>query len=378
MCNSLITQVLESFRKKMLDEIGEILFSMIIGYMGALEFFFLGRHLYHWTMRHCDKYDENSLAHIQEQLKSAITVAAEREKNGYKAMEDGVLYKDGFRIDPDAIESSSMEISSQLVELLSKKNTQITPNESKRALPDKITRSITQTLKTQFSQDPEQDNKHSFKSKLKHPENISEESNEPQSSKSSFSTQMSSEGPLILEDREREDPEGEPTQYPDDYLRSFDGLRNKPLTRDDGTGRRKAHKMRRSSDSSNSSRDSRTSRDEELKMFTSLEEREQGNSDFVPIQYNDQNLKVKPHRRHKRSPGHEYKRPDSTGSLPIDEEDDYDFDLPTDEDKARESRHSPFPINKVHDSSSFEEATKDQHEDVMSTMQSKGNVCYIN
>lgn len=358
----------------MLDEIGEILFSVIVGYMGALEFFFIARHLYHWTMRHCQKYDENSLAHIQEQLKSAIAVAAEREKNGYKAMEDGVLYKDGFRIDPDAIVESSFDKPPLLPENLSIEDHM--PQKQTPQEPEKnITHTITQTLKTQFSQDPEQDSRHSFKSKLKLPENISEESIEPQSSKSSFSTQISSEGPPILEDREREDPEGEPTQYPDDYLRSLDGLKNKPLTRDDGTGRRKAYKMRRSSDSSNSSRDSRTSRDEELKMFTSLEEREQGNSDFVPIQYTEQNLKVKPHRRHKRSPGHEYKRPDSTGSLPIDEEDDNTYDLPTEEEQAREVRQSPFPTNNVHNSSSFEEATKDQHEDVLSNIQSKENVC---
>lgn len=350
--------------------------------MGALEFFFIARHLYHWTMRHCQKYDENSLAHIQEQLKSAIAVAADREKNGYKAMEDGVLYKDGFRIDPESLlkSSQSLEKSSELLEkssLISEKPEKQTPNEPERKLPDKTTRSITQTLKTQFSQDPEQDNRSvSFKSKLKHPENISEESIEPQSSKSSFSTQFSSEGPPIIEDREREDPEGEPTEYPDDYIRSLDGLKNKPLTRDDGTGRRKAYKMRRSSDSSNSSRDSRTSRDEELKMFTSLEEREQGSSDFVPIQYTDQNLKVKPRRRHKRSPGHDFSRPDSTGSLPIDEE-DYAIELTTDEEKAREVRQSPFPTNNVHNSSSFEEATKDQHEDVLINIQSKGNVCLL-
>lgn len=355
----------------MLDEIGDILFSVIVGYMGALEFFFIARHLYHWTMRHCQKYDENSLAHIQEQLKSAIAVAADREKNGYKAMEDGVLYKDGFRIDPDSIVDIENKIE-KFDSILEK------PNEPEILEAPDISsttpsRTITQTLKTQFSQDPEQDNK-SFKSKLKHPENISEESVEPQSSKSSFSTQISSEGPPILEDREREDPEGEgePTQYPDDYLRSLDGLKNKPLTRDDGTGRRKAYKMRRSSDSSNSSRDSRTSRDEELKMFTSIEEKEQGKSNFVPIQYNESSLKVKSHRRHKRSPGHEYKRPDSTGSLPIDEEEDYALDLTTDEEQAREVRQSPFP---THNSSSFEEATKDQHEDVLNNIQSKGNVC---
>uniref|UniRef100_T1GA40 Uncharacterized protein n=1 Tax=Megaselia scalaris TaxID=36166 RepID=T1GA40_MEGSC len=336
----------------MLDEIGDILFSVIVGYMGALEFFFIARHLYHWTMRHCQKYDENSLAHIQEQLKSAIAVAAEREKSGYNAMEDGVLYKDEKQITQENKSSDNKKH-----EIMTHANDSLYP---------------TQTLKTQFSQDPEKD-KFSFKSKL--PQNISEESIEPQSSKSSLSTQTSNsvDGPMISEELAREDPEGEPTQYPDDYLRSLDGLKNKPLTRDDGTGRRRAFKKRKSSDSSNSSRDSRTSRDEELKMFTSLEEKEQEKHDFVPIHYSEQNLKVKPRRRHKRSPGHDYKRPDSAGSLPIDEEEDYTFDLPTDEEQAREVRQSPFPTSNVHNSSSFEEATKDQHEDILSNMQQKGN-----
>ncbi|XP_043648975.1 trichohyalin isoform X1 [Drosophila teissieri] len=90
--------------------------------------------------------------------------------------------------------------------------------------------------------------------------------------------------------------------------------------REDGSGRRRAFKKRRSSGSSNSSRESRASRDEELKMFTSLEEEElrHGNrEDYNPIKYTSEpTLKVKSHRRHKRSPAKDV-RPtaDSTTSL---------------------------------------------------------------
>ncbi|CAB3243469.1 unnamed protein product [Arctia plantaginis] len=61
--------------------------------------------------------------------------------------------------------------------------------------------------------------------------------------------------------------------YSEDFLRSLDGIKFRPLQRSDPSGRRRSFKKRHSS-SSNSSRESRASREEELKMFTSLEEAE--------------------------------------------------------------------------------------------------------
>lgn len=55
--------------------------------------------------------------------------------------------------------------------------------------------------------------------------------------------------------------------------RSLDGIKYRPLQRSDPSGRRRSFKKRRSS-SSTSSRESRASREEELKIFTSLEEAE--------------------------------------------------------------------------------------------------------
>ncbi|XP_026847493.1 trichohyalin isoform X3 [Drosophila persimilis] len=133
---------------------------------------------------------------------------------------------------------------------------------------------------------------------------------EPNSSQqSSFSTQPSED--LLRTEEERPEPEGEDhtpdVQYTEDYLRSLDGIKSRPLVREDGSGRRRAFKKRRSSGSSNSSRDSRASRDEELKMFTSLEEEELrhgDHDDYNPIKYTSEpTLRVKSHhRRHKRSP----------------------------------------------------------------------------
>ncbi|XP_068630762.1 serine/threonine-protein kinase fray2-like [Battus philenor] len=69
-------------------------------------------------------------------------------------------------------------------------------------------------------------------------------------------------------DAERDNP-----SYSEEFLRSLDGIKFRPLQRNDPSGRRRSFRKRRSS-SSNSSKDSKASRDEELKMFTSLEEEE--------------------------------------------------------------------------------------------------------
>jgi len=178
---------------------------------------------------------------------------------------------------------------------------------------------MVQKVKTQFGQGSGSEDGYLVKSKTLNFPGVSDEGSsvEPFSSQqSSFSTQPS-EG-------ERPEPEGEDqiqdVQYTEDYLRSLDGIKNRPLVREDGSGRRRAFKKRRSSGSSNSSRDSRASRDEELKMFTSLEEEELRHGereDYNPIKYTSEpTLKVKSHRRHKRSPAKDIRSPPETsGSL---------------------------------------------------------------
>lgn len=89
-----------------------------------------------------------------------------------------------------------------------------------------------------------------------------------------------------------------------------DGLKlQRPLVRDDGSGRRKVIKKRNSSGSI----DFKSSREEELRMFTSLEEEEFSSfseSGYKPISYGSSNagssssivVHPKRHRRFKRSP----------------------------------------------------------------------------
>lgn len=97
------------------------------------------------------------------------------------------------------------------------------------------------------------------------------------------------------------DDEEPPSDYSEEYLRALDGVKNRPLVRDDGTGRRRAFKKRNSS--SSSSQERRLSREEELKAFTSLEE-EEFQQPTNPIKYSNESRpkksSKKSRRRHKK------------------------------------------------------------------------------
>ncbi|XP_017080460.1 apical junction molecule isoform X2 [Drosophila eugracilis] len=261
---------------------------------------------------------------------------------------------------------------------------------------------VVQKVKTQFGQGSGSEDGYLVKSKTLTFPGVSDEGSsvEPFSSqKSSFSTQPSDE--MNRTEGERPEPEGEDqipdVQYTEDYLRSLDGIKNRPLVREDGSGRRRAFKKRRSSGSSNSSRDSRASRDEELKMFTSLEEEELRHGereDYNPIKYTSEpTLRVKSHRRHKRSPAKDVRPPPEAGgslemlgeestnpwgevvpehykdtefwkrekALSIDEE-EIEMERPSrGEDVEDEATNEPK-------SSSFEEATEAQNEEAVAAL----------
>ncbi|XP_017490033.1 PREDICTED: trichohyalin-like [Rhagoletis zephyria] len=205
---------------------------------------------------------------------------------------------------------------------------------------------LTQTVKTQFGQTSNEP--YSLTTKPLLFKSISDDtpSFEPQSSLSAQHSdeygadadgELHSTIDVQITQLERQAPDGgedndtsASQQYTEDYLRSLDGIKQRPLVREDGSGRRRAFKKRRSSGSSNSSYESRASREEEVKMFTSLEEEElkptkEGDADFTPIKYaSEPLLKVKmPRRRHKRSPAKDAKPSESgiRGSLEmLDEE----------------------------------------------------------
>ncbi|XP_073842154.1 four and a half LIM domains protein limpet isoform X2 [Musca autumnalis] len=272
---------------------------------------------------------------------------------------------------------------------------------------------VSHRVKTQLAQNSDDSYSISTKSLLFPGISDDASSNDPPSSKqSSFSTQASDEVTTSNESQylqqERQEPDGEDTtisqQYSDDYLRSLDGIKSRPLSREDRSGRRIAFKKRRSSGSSNSSRDSRTSRDEELKMFTSLEEEEMkttGDSEFTPIRYTGEpTLKVKGHhRRHKRSPAKDMRSGDDSlrSSLErlgeetinpwgdvvpehykdtefwkrekaISIEEERDFEKPTSSEELNYDTATNLPS-----ASSFEEATQIQNEEALNNLRKQEN-----
>lgn len=364
----------------MVPDTTELLFSIIFSYMGAIEFFFIARNLYHWGFKHHKRMieladdDSTSLNKLQEQIKNAIEEAKEKEKYGLNAMKDGVLYKDGFRVSSgdendrhvigssrnslekksdseieikDNVEKSKIESALEtkkqdesikfdnfshgqqqevIEEPFIKKEITYDASENKNTAADEKRTNITQTIKTQFGQTDSE--RYSSKTealvteKAKITTNKSDDisSNEPHTKpEAEYSYQQSPKldatvSPIDIQfdAYDRPEPDGQDVnepQYSDDYLRSLDGIKYRPLVRDDGTGRRRAFKKRRSSGDSTSSRESRASREEELKMFTSLEEEEleaikRGDTEYTPIRYSsDPNLKVDKHsKRHMRSP----------------------------------------------------------------------------
>ncbi|XP_023031867.1 trichohyalin isoform X2 [Drosophila willistoni] len=265
---------------------------------------------------------------------------------------------------------------------------------------------VVQKVKTQYGQTSGGaivEEPYQMKSKTLTFPSVSDEGSsiEPNSSQqSSFSTQPS--------EAERPEPEGEDyipdVQYTEDYLRSLDGIKSRPLVREDGSGRRRAFKKRRSSGSSNSSRDSRTSREEELKMFTSLEEEELRHGDredYNPIKYSSEpTLRVKQphHRRHKRSPAKDMKPASSSaeaggtlemlgeentspwGEIVPEHYKDTEFwkrekALSIDEEELELDKHAsgeeviePTEAKIVPKSSSFEEASKEQNLEAASVL----------
>lgn len=248
-----------------------LLLSVLFSYVGAIELLFVLRDVTHQVALHQQRRHERSatttnkdetdlasdldLMQIQQSLRSSLLDAkiAELQANDTELMQDGVEYENGYRVTSDtkAAGAAAERWNERRKELMS-------------------------------------DNETSASEALIRNERNGEEMPTPE---------------IHLDD-------GDEAAAPsEEYLRSLDGIKFRPIVRDDGSGRRRAFKKRQTSNSSTESGGDaslRSSREEELRMFTSLEEEEfkQRNSDYTPIQYSsDPSLKVKnPNRRHKRSP----------------------------------------------------------------------------
>lgn len=222
--------------------------SLLLSYVGAVELAFVVRDITHQVLLHNEQQqvppDENAaeLKRIQLNLRRSISEARHAEiSQDEQIMQDGIAYDNGYRVE----EVSGRE------QLAADRWTQ-----RRKELSDE--EAATNETKN--------------------------ERNVPQ---------------IQLDESNR-------SEYTEEQLAAMDGIKFRPIVRDDGSGRRKAFKKRQQSSSSNSSGEAnlRSSREDELKMFTSLEEEELCTHEYSPIQYNsDQKMAKKSQRRHKRSPG---------------------------------------------------------------------------
>lgn len=236
--------------------------------------------------------DDDELKRIQSSLRSSLVEASSAEDhNDAEQMQDGVQYENGYRVvtDDSGYDEAAVERWNQRRKELIDADAEISPSEalikSERTINETATRA-----------------KSSNANHLDAKQSVDSSSYEPNSPQSSVSIDMPD---IRFDEYERSDV-NDPN---DEQLRALDGIKFRPIVRDDGSGRHRAFKKRQQSSSSTESGEAntRSSREEELKMFTSLEEEElekMKNSEYAPITYSsDPNLKVKKqHRRHKRSP----------------------------------------------------------------------------
>lgn len=240
--------------------------------------------------------DDDELKRIQNSLRSSLVEASSAEDQSAEQMQDGVQYDNGYRVvtDDSGYDEAAAERWNQRRKELITADEEISPSEalikSERTINETASKSETQL------------NIPSSPNYLYTKQSQESSSYEPLSQQSSVSVDMPD---IHFDEYERSDA-SDPNS---EHLRALDGIKFRPIVRDDGSGRRRAFKKRQQSSSSTESGEAntRSSREEELKIFTSLEEEEFGkmqNSEYAPITYSsDPNLKVKKqHRRHKRSP----------------------------------------------------------------------------
>lgn len=227
-----------------------LMLSLLFSYVGAVELAFAVRDITHQVCLHNEQQQVSSdddameLKRIQMNLRKSISEVRHAEiSSDEQIMQDGIAYENGYRLqEASGREQLAADRWSQRRKELSDEDIATNDNKNERNVPQ-----------------------------------------------------------IQLDEVNR-------SEYTEEQLAAMDGIKFRPIVRDDGSGRRKAFKKRQLSSSSNSSGEPnlRSSREDELKMFTSLEEEELQSHEYSPIQYNrDQKGTKKIHRRHKRSPGRE-------------------------------------------------------------------------
>lgn len=239
--------------------------SILFSYVGAVEVALVVRDVTHQVCLHNEQLQDDSadqrLGKLQAGLRRSIRQATQAEIAADEhLMQDGVAYENGYRL----VEQTRGDRAA--AERWQRKRQELSSSGSDDALEHRGERKAGTSSKHLTAK-------------------RSEETISPQSS---MSADMPSGGGVHFDD----DHEGGSGKY-------------RPIVRDDGSGRRRAFKKRQqqSSASSTSSGDapqSRTSREDELKMFTSLEEEEfeaMRRNEYTPMQYASGDLSMKAARR---------------------------------------------------------------------------------
>lgn len=282
-----------------------LMLSVLFSYVGAVEFVFIVRDIVHQIELHqrrledtaTEDLDDGGLQRMQDTLRKSISVARRCESEQHQCMQDGVLYENGYRV--DTISEDWIEVRRAIERGQADTAVAHLVDEGRRSVESNASGGS-------HSGD------HSSNSNSNASTNTVIENNDGVQSNGAITesghTNKTNEHNRTDDHSRSSSPDAADIHfdsYSENYLRSLDGIKVRPLVRDDGNRQRRAFK-RSQSNSSNSSSVS-LSRDEELKMFTSLEEEEFEtirNSDYKPLQYSSEpNLKASHHsRRHKRSP----------------------------------------------------------------------------
>lgn len=216
-----------------------IMLSVLCSYMGAVELVFIVRDLTHQLAMHQmrlgnEERKQSDISILQDKIKASINALETVDIESTEQMQDGVLYKNGYRIEN---EQSVNEVAQQW-------------DERRKVMSVSEVSTIESPPKSTVSNGRRENGTHNDRTK-----NFIEHESTAGYSSSSLN----------------DDEPNEKNNY-------------RPITRDTGT--RKTLKKRNSS-SSQSSDSIRLSREEELKMFSSLEEEEYKNSSFTPISYSN-------------------------------------------------------------------------------------------
>lgn len=308
-----------------------LLLSIFFSYVGAVEIAFIVRDIVHQVGLHQRHIESNrscdGLQQIQQNIRNSLKLARSRSQScddvvdsTVQFMQDGVQYEDGYRVtsaeDVATAERWMEARSAKASEKIERGNPSsdeecnVVSDHSTMSLPsssqDNSTKTVLENESWNFVEMEKQQNE-----SPRDEDDLSDDGDRTSQLVSPISSSVN------------EMPDMHFDEYSDAQMRALDGIKQRPLVRNDGTKRRRAFKKSGSSTSSSDERqEMRKSREEELKMFTSLEEEEFEmikKSDYKPLQYSSEpNLKAKRHvRHHNRSPMR--RRNDS-------EDDEYDND----------------------------------------------------